>query len=74
MQMGLTVRTRNGKVLRQELRFPVMTEAEIQKKFHDLVGLRLESTRVTELERKLKAIETETNVAALIKELEIPYK
>ena len=74
MEMGLTVRTRDGKTLRQELRFPVMTEAEIQKKFHDLVGLRLDSKGVADLESRLKAIETEKNVAGLISGLEIPYK
>ena len=73
MEMGITVRTRNGKTLRQELRFPVMTETEIQQKFHYLVGLRLDAKRVADLERKLKAIETEQNVAPLIRELEIPY-
>ena len=74
MEMGITVRTRDGKTLRQELRFPVMTEAEIQKKFHNLVGLRLDAKGVANLEGKLKGIETEKNVAGLIRELEIPYK
>ena len=73
MEMGITVRTRNGKALRQELRFPVMSEAEIQQKFRNLAGLRLDKGRVADLESKLKAIEAERNVAALIRELEIPY-
>jgi 2-methylcitrate dehydratase PrpD len=73
METALTVRTRDGKVLRQELRYPVLTEDEIQQKFRTLAGLRLDSKRVTELERKLKAIETEQNVTSVIRALEIPY-
>ena len=69
----MTVRTRSGKTLHQELRFPVMTEAELQKKFHDLVRLRLDSKKVADLDRKVRAIEEETNVASLVRELEIPY-
>ena len=73
METALTVRTRDGKALRQELRYPVLTEDEIQQKFHTLAGLRLDRQRASELERKLKAIETEQNVRSLIRELEIPY-
>jgi hypothetical protein len=69
--MGLTVRTRSGEALRQELRYPLMTMAEIEQKFRDLVGLRLESHRVADLERQLKAIESVENVAPLIHELEL---
>jgi 2-methylcitrate dehydratase PrpD len=71
LDMGLTVRTRSGAVLRQELRYPLMTAAEIEQKFRDLVGLRLESRRVADLDRKLKAIESVGNVAPLIRELEL---
>jgi len=73
METNVTVRTRNGKTLRQELRFPLMSETEIQQKFRDLAGLRLDSRQIENLESRLKAIETERNVAPLIKELEIPY-
>jgi hypothetical protein len=69
--MGLTVRTRSGEALRQELRYPLMTAAEIQQKFRDLVGLRLESQRVADLERQLQAIASVENVAPLIRELEL---
>ncbi len=65
--------TRSGEVLRQELRYPLMTAAEIEQKFRDLVGLRLESRRVADLEGKLKAIESVENVAPLIRELELEY-
>jgi 2-methylcitrate dehydratase PrpD len=71
LDMGLTVRTRSGAVLRQELRYPLMTAAELEQKFRELVGLRLESRRVADLERQLKAIESVGNVAPLIRELEL---
>jgi hypothetical protein len=48
-----------------------MTAAEIQQKFRDLVGLRLESRRVADLERQLQAIESVGNVAPLIRALEL---
>jgi 2-methylcitrate dehydratase PrpD len=71
LDMGLTVRTRSGEVLRQDLRYPLMTEAELQQKFRDLVGLRLESRRVADLERQLKATESMEHVAPLIRALEV---
>ena len=52
-------------------RYSLMTEEEIQRKFRDLVGLRLESLRVADPERKLQAIESVGNVAPLIRELEL---
>jgi hypothetical protein len=73
LEMGLTVRTRSGEVLRQELRYPLMTEAEIEQKFRYLVGLRLDGRRVADLDRKLKAIEAVDDVAPLIRELELDY-
>ena len=73
MEMSITVRTRDGKTLREDLRFPVMSEQEIRQKFHDLAGLRLNNEQVADLERQLKAIETETNVAPLIRSLEVAY-
>jgi 2-methylcitrate dehydratase PrpD len=71
LDMGLTVRTRSGEALRQELHYPLMTVAEIQQKFRDLVGLRLESQRVADLERQLQVIESVENVAPLIRALEL---
>ena len=73
LETSVTVRTRNGETLRQELRYPLMSEAEIQQKFRNLVGLRLDSDRVADLERKLMAIEAEENVASLVREFELPY-
>ena len=68
-----TVRTRDGKQLREQFRYPLMTDAEIEQKFRNLAGLRLDSQKVADLDKKLKNIETEKNVASLIRELEIPY-
>jgi 2-methylcitrate dehydratase PrpD len=73
LEMGITVRTRSGEVLRQELRYPLMSEEEIQQKFRTLVGLRLDGGRVADLEKKLKGIATVGNVAPLISGLELEY-
>ena len=71
--MGLRVRTRGGEVLQQDLRYPLMSEEEIQEKFRKLVGLRLDNEKVAELERKLKAVESMDTVAPLISEMEVAY-
>jgi 2-methylcitrate dehydratase PrpD len=71
LEMTVTVRTRNGTTLCQELRYPLMSEAEIQQKFRTLAGLRLDSRRVEELERRLRAMETEANVAGFMSDLEL---
>lgn len=73
LEIVITVRTRKGEALRLDLRYPLMSEAEIHQKFRDLAGLRLNSERVVRLERKLMAIEAEQNVDALMLELELPY-
>ena len=71
LEMGITVRTRGGEVIRQELRYPLMSEEEIQQKFRTLVGLRVSTDRVLDLEKKLLAVEHEENVAPLFQQLEI---
>lgn len=53
LETGITVRTHNGVTLRQDIRYPLMSEAEIQQKFRNLVGRRLDSGRVADLERKI---------------------
>ena len=73
METRVSVRTRSGQVLREELRYPLMSEEELEKKFRDLVGLRVPQDRAVELERKLKGIEGVDNVAPLISELEMDY-
>lgn len=69
LDMGVTVRTRGG----EALRYPLMTMAEIEQKFRELVGLRLERRQVVDLEGKLKAIESVENVAPLIRALELEF-
>jgi 2-methylcitrate dehydratase PrpD len=73
LEMGITVRTRGGEALRQDLRYPLVNEQELQQKFRDLAGTRLGSDRVADLEQKLKAVETAGSVAPLIQELEVDY-
>jgi len=71
LEMGITVRTGNGEVLQQNLRYPLMSEDEIQEKFRTLVGLRVSADRAMDLERKLLAVEQEENVGPLFQQLEI---
>ena len=71
LEMGMTVRTCSGEVLRQDLRYPLMAKDEIQEKFRTLVGLRVSADRVVDLEQKLLAVEEEENVASLFQQLEI---
>jgi hypothetical protein len=67
----MKVQTRDGSVYQQEFEHPLMTTPEIEQKFHDLVGLRLQHARTMELERKLKSLESIDNVANLVSDLEI---
>ena len=71
LEMGITVRTGSGEVIRQNLRYPLMSEDEIQEKFRTLVGLRVSADRVLDLEQKLLAVEQAENVAPLFQQLEI---
>ncbi len=71
LEMGITVRTRGGEVIQQDLGYPLMTEDELQGKFRTLVGLRMGADRVLDLEQKLLAVEQVENVAPLIQQLEV---
>ena len=73
LEVTVRVRTRNGEVLSQELRYPLMSKEELQHKFRSLVGLRVNKEKVLDLESKLKNIEAIDNVDLLISELEIDY-
>ena len=48
-----------------------MSDKELQQKFRSLVGLRVGTEKVLDLENKLKDIEAVNNVAPLISELEL---
>ena len=71
LEMGITVRTRDGESVTQDLRYPLMTEDEIKQKFRTLVGLRTSPDRALELENSLLAVEESDNVAPLFQQLEI---
>jgi len=69
----ITVHTRAGKELREELPYPVMNEDEIQRKFRALVGTRLDGQKMADLEMSLEAIETMESIGPLARQLEVPY-
>ena len=71
LEMGITVRTRSGEAIKRDLRYPLMSEDEIQEKFRTLSGLRVAADRVLDLEQKLLGVEEEENVGLLIQQLEI---
>ena len=71
LKVMVRVRTHRGEMLTRQLRYPLMTEEELQQKFRSLVGLRLNLEKVLDLEKKLKSIEAVDNVAPLISELEL---
>ena len=73
MDTTITLHTRAGAELSEEVCYPLMQEAEIEQKFRTLVGLRLDSQKVTDLEMSLKAIETMETIAPLARQLEVPY-
>ena len=73
LNSGITLRTTRGKVFRQELRYPPMKEGELKQKFRELAGRRLEASRVLDLERQLLSIDTASDVAPLVRQLELPY-
>ena len=71
LQANMTVRTRSGGVFQQEVNYPLMTQPELEQKFRELVGSRLDKARTMDLDRKLKEIEKIDNVAKLVGDLEV---
>ena len=71
LEMDLTVRTRGGDVIQQDLRYPLMDPEEIQQKFRTLVGLRLTADRTLDLERNLLNVENTESMGVLFQQLEI---
>ena len=67
---GMTVRTRKGE-FKREVTYPLMTPEEIDQKFRDLVGLRMDKAHTADLERKIKSVDTLDNVAKLVDDLQI---
>jgi 2-methylcitrate dehydratase PrpD len=73
LEVTVRVQTRNGEMLSESLRYPLMSKEELKHKFRSLVGLRVNKERVLELESKLKNVEAADNVEHLVSELEIEY-
>lgn len=69
---GLLVRLKVGTEYREESKYPLMTQDEIQHKFRNLAGLRLEHDDVMKLERDLLAVESMEDVSPLVKQLGMP--
>lgn len=58
-------------MFQQDVNYPLMTQADLEQKFRQLVGFGLDNARTMDLDRKLKAVEQMANVAALVSDLEI---
>ncbi|MBI4303775.1 MAG: MmgE/PrpD family protein [Chloroflexi bacterium] len=71
LETTVRVRTKDGKLLSERLRYPLMDEKELQAKFRYLAGLRVDEGKVLDLEKKFKGIEVVANVSPLIEELGI---
>jgi len=74
LKAAMIVRTRDGSVFKEEVNYPLMTQPEIEQKFRDLVGLRLDNAQMLNLDRRLKGLENIDNVAKLVSDLEIAYE
>ena len=72
LNMSLSIRTRDGKVFSQELRYPLMSDEEIERKFRFHAGLRLARPQVDRLEDMLRSMDRQPSVQALMSSLEIP--
>jgi len=68
----VTVTTKDGKKLRKEDDYRRMTEEDLDVKFSHLVGLRAGEAKARELARVLKRLDTVSNVAGVMVQLELP--
>ena len=68
---GVTVITKDGRKLRKGSKDRQMTEAELDAKFSYLVGLRAGEDKVRELVQVLKRLDTVSNVAEVMVQLEL---
>ncbi len=69
---GVTVVTQDGRKLRKESADRQMTEEELDAKFSHLVGLRAGDAKAKELAQVLKRLDTVSNVAEVMEQLELP--
>ena len=68
----VTVRTKDGRELRRESIYRRMTEEDLDAKFADLVGMRAGEAKARELAVTLKGMDTVSNVAEIVRQLELP--
>jgi len=69
---AVTVTTKDGRKLQKESLWRRMTEEELDAKFSYLVGLRAGEAKAKELARVLKRLDTVSNVADVMVQLELP--
>ena len=69
---GVTVITKDGRNLSEESKDRQMTETELDAKFSYIVGLRVGEDKVRELAQVLKRLDTVSNVAEVMVQLELP--
>lgn len=68
----VNVTTKDGRKLRKEAVYRKMTEDDLDVKFFHLVGLRAGAAKAKELARVLKRLDTASNVADVMVQLELP--
>jgi len=68
----VTVTTRDGRTFRKEADYRHMTEADLDAKFADLVGLRAGEAKAKELAQAVKRLDRMDNIADLMVQLEMP--
>ena len=69
---GVTAITKDGRKLNKESKEQQMTEAELDAKFSYLVGLRAGEDKVRKLAPVLRRLDTVSNVAEVMVQLELP--
>ena len=68
----VTVKTMDGRELRQESTYRRMTEEDLDAKFSYLVGMRAGEAKARELARLLKGLDGVRNVGEMLSQLELP--
>ena len=73
LQGEMTLRMRDGRTLTQTMSYPQLTQEELDNKFVELAGLRLDKNRVQVLADQLKNIEQLDSIVPLVDGLGIAY-
>jgi hypothetical protein len=68
----VTITAKDGRKLRKETDYRRMTDEDLDAKFSYLVGLRAGEAKAKELARILKGLDTVSNVADVMVQLELP--